>query len=71
MPKTIIADTSCFILLTNIGELELLHTVYNQIVTTLDIAIEYGEPLPEWVGIKTHPSNQSLKESRTPIFDCQ
>lgn len=52
MPKTIISDTSCFILLTNIGELNLLRTVYDQIVTTLDIAIEYGEPLPEWVEIR-------------------
>ena len=51
MPKTIISDTSCFIILTNIGELELLHKVYGQIVTTLDIATEYGETLPEWVEI--------------------
>ena len=53
MHKTIISDTSCFIILTNIGELELLHKVYGQIVTTLDIATEYGEPLPEWVEIVT------------------
>ncbi len=51
MHKTIISDTSCFIILTNIGELELLHKVYEQIVTTIDIAIEYGEVLPEWVEI--------------------
>lgn len=51
MHKTIIADTSCFIILTNIGELELLHQVYGQIVTTLDIVIEYGESLPTWVEI--------------------
>ena len=51
MHKTIISDTSCFIILTNIGELELLHKVYGQIVTTLDIATEYGETLPEWVEI--------------------
>ncbi len=51
MPKTIISDTSCFIILTNIGELELLQKVYGQIVTTPDIADEYGEVLPEWVEI--------------------
>ncbi|WP_462254524.1 DUF3368 domain-containing protein [Ferruginibacter sp.] len=39
--------------MTNIGELELLHKVYGQIVTTLDIATEYGEMLPEWVEIAT------------------
>lgn len=51
MPKTIISDTSCFIILTNIGELDLLHKVYGQITTTPDIADEYGEELPEWVEI--------------------
>ncbi len=51
MPRTIISDTSCFIILTNIGELELLRKVYGQIVTTPEIAAEFGEPLPEWVEI--------------------
>ena len=46
MPKTIIADTSCFIILTNIGELELLYQVYGQITTTIDIVSEFGETLP-------------------------
>ena len=51
MPKVIISDTSCFIILTKIDELELLHNLYGQIITTVDIAIEYGEVLPEWVEI--------------------
>jgi len=53
MHKTIISDTSCFIILANIGELEILHKVYGQIVTTVDIATEYGEVLPKWVEIVT------------------
>ena len=53
MRKTIISDTSCFIIMTNIGELDLLHKVYAEIVTTIDIATEYGEALPEWVEIVT------------------
>jgi len=53
MHKTIISDTSCFIILANISELELLHKVYGQIVTTVDIATEYGEVLPEWVEVVT------------------
>jgi len=51
MPKAIISDTSCFIILTNIGELELLQKVYGQIVTTPEIVAEFGELLPEWVEI--------------------
>jgi len=39
--------------MTNIGELDLLHKVYAEIVTTIDIATEYGEALPEWVEIVT------------------
>ena len=53
MHKTIISDTSCLIVLTNIGELELLHKVYGFIVTTIEIATEYGETLPEWIRIET------------------
>lgn len=51
MHKTIISDTSCFIILTEIGELELLRKVYGNLITTSDIAAEYGEPLPDWVEI--------------------
>jgi len=51
MPKAIISDTSCFIILTNVGELDLLQKVYGQIVTTPEIVAEFGEPLPEWVEI--------------------
>jgi len=52
MHKTIISDTSCFIILSKIGELELLHKLYGQIITTLDIAEEFGETLPNWVVIE-------------------
>jgi len=51
MPKTIISDTSCFIILSNIGELNLLQKVYGQIITTVEIASEFGEQLPSWVSI--------------------
>lgn len=52
MHKTIICDTSCFIVLTNINELELLQKTYGQIATTNEIAAEYGEALPDWVVIE-------------------
>lgn len=51
MPKTIISDTSCFIVLTKIGALELLQRLYGQVLTTPDIAVEYGKTLPVWVDI--------------------
>jgi len=51
MRRIIISDTSCFIILTNIGELDLLKKVYGKIVTTTDIASEFGEKLPDWVEV--------------------
>jgi predicted nucleic acid-binding protein len=64
MLKTIISDTSCFIILSTIGELDLLYKVYGEIITTIDIAIEYGEALPEWVEIRkvTDITKQQLLE---------
>ena len=50
--KPIISDTSCFIILSNIGELELLHKVYGQVATTMEVAAEFGQDLPSWIEIK-------------------
>ncbi len=52
MPKIIISDTSCLIILSKIGELDLLRKLYGNIVTTTDIASEFGEDLPDWIEIK-------------------
>ena len=52
MRKVIISDTSCFIILTKIGEFDLLKKVYGKIATTTEIAEEFGEPLPDWVEVK-------------------
>ena len=51
LSKPIISDTSCFIALSNIGELNLLQLLYKQIVTTTEIAQEFGEVLPDWVEV--------------------
>lgn len=52
MHKVIISDTSCFIVLTNIGELDLLQKVYEHVVTTIEVVTEFGEILPDWVRIE-------------------
>jgi predicted nucleic acid-binding protein len=62
MPKTIIADTSCLIILINIGELGLLQRLYGQIITTLEVEDEYGEKLPDWIEIKA-PADKSRQKS--------
>jgi predicted nucleic acid-binding protein len=52
MHKVIISDTSCFIILSKVNELNLLEKLYGQIVTTFEVAEEFGEQLPEWVLIE-------------------
>ncbi len=53
MHDVVIADTSCFIILSNINELNLLQKVFGTIVTTPVIAREFGDPLPDWIIIKS------------------
>ncbi len=60
MPKTIIADTSCFIILSKINELSLLKSLYSSVTTTPEIASEFGHPLPDWVIIKPVQDIQKL-----------
>ena len=48
----VIADTSCFILLDKISEMDILHKVFNTVSTTEDIANEFRKELPGWVHIK-------------------
>ncbi|MDR0738017.1 MAG: DUF3368 domain-containing protein [Prevotellaceae bacterium] len=49
----VITDASCLIALTKIDTLDLLHQLYAKLIVTDDIYAEFGEPLPEWIEIKT------------------
>ncbi len=56
MPRkynVVIADTSCFILLDKINQLDLLQKVFGTVTTTSTIAEEFKKPLPEWVAIRS------------------
>jgi len=66
MRKTIISDTSCLIVLTNIGELDLLKNLYGQIMTTAEVAVEFGEPIPKWIEI-----NAPTDKYRQKILELQ
>lgn len=61
-PKTIISDTSCLIILTNIGELDLLFKVYGEVITTQEVADEFGEALPKWIKLQS-PTNRLLQQT--------
>ena len=47
--EAIIADASCLIVLANIGRLNLLEEVFGRLLTTPEVAKEFGEKLPEWI----------------------
>lgn len=58
MHKTIVSDTSCFILLDNINEFDLLQKLYGQVITTNEVAKEFGKILPDWIVIKEPKEKQ-------------
>ncbi len=52
MHKVVISDTSCLIILHEIGELDLLRKVYATVSTTPEVAQEFMEILPDWIKIE-------------------
>ena len=62
MPKVVISDTSTLIVLSKIDQLNILHNVYNEIITTPEVAKEFGGELPEWVII------QKVKDTKYQQF---
>ena len=50
--KIVITDASCFITLDKIDGMHLLHSLYKQVLTTPEIAAQFGKRLPEWVAVK-------------------
>jgi predicted nucleic acid-binding protein len=59
MPENtiVITDTSCFIILDKIDALYLLPQLFAHVITTPEIAKEYGKTLPDWVTIKLVQNN--------------
>lgn len=61
MQKTILSDTGCLIFLEKIGELELLHRVFGEILVTRDAADEYESSLPEWISVR-NPADKNYQK---------
>ena len=53
MPKPIIADTSCFIILNKIRNLDILKQLYGTVIITQEVYQEYNADLPDWVEIQS------------------
>ncbi len=52
MPRIVIADTSCLIVLDKIEQLEILQLLYSEVLTTPEVAEEFGLPLPQWISVR-------------------
>lgn len=57
----VITDTSCLIILEKLAFLGLLHQLFPVVLTTPDIAEEYGNTLPDWITVIT-VRDRSLQE---------
>jgi len=53
MPRTIVSDTSCLILLDKLGKIELLKSLFGKITITQIIADEFGRIIPDFINIET------------------
>ena len=65
----VITDTSCFIILDKINALYLLPSLFNKVITTPEIANEYGKTLPDWViiqQVQNHNLQNQIKELVDP-----
>jgi len=65
--KIVITDTSCFVLLEKIHALNILHELFAIVLTTPEIAKEYGDTLPDWIIVQS--ANQFLKEEFCQYVD--
>lgn len=67
MPKVVISDTSCLIILTKVGKLDLLNKIYSEVVTTPEVESEYGNELPEWIKVISASNTFLQKELELKI----
>jgi predicted nucleic acid-binding protein len=58
--KVVIADSSCLILLTNIDKLDLLASLYSEVLITDAVQFEYGLPPPSFISIKNPVDAEQL-----------
>ncbi len=69
MPSvTVIVDTSCLIALSKIEAIELLKELYEEVCITNEIALEFGEQLPEWIIIE-NVKNRKYQQLLDPYLD--
>ncbi len=64
----VITDTSCLIILDKIALLPVLRQLFDVVLTTPEIAAEYGSLLPEWVMIVS-VKDKSFQKKLSSVID--
>ena len=72
MPKIVIADTSPLILFHKINELDILRLVYGSLITTPEIAVEFGFELPDWITVTpvSDKKYQAILETQVDVGEA-
>ncbi|MEO3406165.1 DUF3368 domain-containing protein [Mucilaginibacter sp. CAU 1740] len=66
--SAVITDASCFIILDKISALHILDNLFSKVITTPEIALEYGKKLPHWVSVQS-VQNKDLQNQFENIVD--
>lgn len=61
MKRVVISDASCLIVLSKIGCLHILQSLFGEILVTEEIKNEFGETLPDWIVVKKAASQEIEK----------
>lgn len=73
MQDLVISDTSCLILLTKIGQIDLLQKTYGTVLIPSEVFSEYNRqariPLPNWITV-LKPRSESLSKFHLPHLDA-
>ncbi|MCC6281629.1 MAG: DUF3368 domain-containing protein [Saprospiraceae bacterium] len=64
MEKIIISDTTCLILLSKLGVLDLLRSLFSTVTITPEVGREFGEELPDWILVESVTNQQQLSVLR-------
>ncbi len=67
MDDLIVSDTSCLIVLSKTGHLDLLRALFSAVFVTPEVVREYGEPLPDWIVVQSAQEDDLQKLLKTQL----
>ncbi|MCF8357428.1 MAG: DUF3368 domain-containing protein [Prolixibacteraceae bacterium] len=68
MPRIIVSDTSCLILLDKLGKVKILQSLFGTVTITEIVAKEFGKAIPEFVIIE-NPKNKNYQKILESFLD--